>query len=300
MTDALISSPDFVNGFEFERIEPWTTFVHHDQFRIESEQIGDIQIEATLNMIQRYGLCHLRLYGQTPDENTFRAFFESIGQVMPEQNLFPGDVKDITPKPDIEPNTGDSKGDLGFHVDGTQTPDQPALLAFQYVKPADVGGNSRFVDIAAILFDLERAAFERVLANLSVSDAATFEKSGMKLVSPIFHMPDGESLACRIRVDDVITVRPSLRDDFEILKSALLNEKYGVKFKPRAGDIVIFDNWRILHARDTVLGFNQRHHRRVWMEALLPHYQPYFRIGIRPLPVQLKATILANSKLVSS
>jgi hypothetical protein len=295
MNEFPITSPDFLNGFNREKIEPWDTIVHFDKITLETDQLGGLETKKALTLIERYGICLLRLHGQAPDELTFRAFFDSIGQVMHEQNLFFGDIKNIKPEPDIEPNTGSSAGDLGFHVDGTQTPDQPALLAFQYVDPADVGGNSRFVDLAAVLFALPTDIYERMLTNLSHWDAATFEKAGMTLTSPIFHIPDGESIACRIRLDDVISVKPEIRGDFEILKEILLGNSFGIKFKPLAGDIVVFDNWRVLHARDTVLGYNQRHHRRVWMEALLVQHQAYYKIGIRPVAASLKAEILENN-----
>jgi alpha-ketoglutarate-dependent taurine dioxygenase len=295
MDDFPITSPDFIDAFNKEKIEPWDTIIHFDKITLETEQLGGLETQKALTLLERYGICILRLHGHAPDEPTFRAFFESLGQVMDEQNLFKGDVKDIRPEADIAPITGSSKGDLGFHVDGTQTKDQPALLAFQYVKPADVGGNSRFVDLAAVLFSLSTKDYERVLTNLSRPDAAIFRKDGRELLSPIFHMPDDESLACRIRVDGVIELNPECQADYEILRNILINDDYGIKFKPIAGDIIVFDNWRVLHARDTVLGYNQRHHRRVWMEALLKRYQPQYRLGIRPLSLKLKAKILENN-----
>jgi alpha-ketoglutarate-dependent taurine dioxygenase len=291
MEDSKILAPEFVSAMEREKITPWRSFVNHNDFKIERERIGDIEIEDTLRLVQKYGLCLLRLYGQSPDENTLRVYFESFGQVMNVQNHSPGEVKNIRPSPDIAPNTGDSAGDLGFHPDGTQTPDQPALLAFQYVVTADLGGNSRFVDLARILIDLPDSTRERLFATLSQPDTAVFEKNGMRLISPIFHLPDGESLACRIRIDDVITVKEECREDFQLLKNILVEGGYGIRFKPRPGDIVVFDNWRLLHARDTVMGNSQRHHRRVWMEALLPHYQADFKLGIRPISPKSKALI---------
>jgi alpha-ketoglutarate-dependent taurine dioxygenase len=289
-----ILEPNFVSLTEKAKISHWKTFVDFNEFRIERKNLGDIETEDTLRMLQKYGICQLRLSGQNPDENTLRAYFESIGQVMNVQNNFHGEIKNITPSPDIKANTGDSAGDLGFHVDGTQHKDQPALLAFQYVVTADLGGNSRFVDVASILHDMTPEIRERLLIKLSQSDTAVFEKNDMRLESPIFHFPDGESLACRIRIDDVISVKESCRDDFEYLRAFLIDEQYGIKFQPRQGDIIIFDNWRILHAREIVLGNAQRHHRRVWMEALLTRHQPFYNLGIRPIPTDVKARMMAH------
>lgn len=292
MEDFLIGAPNWITPLDREKITPWTTFVDHHDFRIERQQIGNIETEDSLRLLQRYGICQLRLSGQAPDEATLRAYFEPIGSAMDKQNNSQGDVKDIKPTPLAEPITGDSSGDLGFHVDGTQTPDQPALLAFQYVEPADLKGDSRFIDMAAILLQLPDDVRENILVDLARPDAAIFEKDGNSLTSPIFHMPDGESVACRMRIDGVISVNPACRESYEILREALLDERNGVKFKPQKGDIIVFDNWRVLHARDAVLGNNQRHHRRVWMDALLEHHQAHFKLGIRPVSARVKARIL--------
>lgn len=298
MDDFIIGAPNWISPLDREKISPWNSFVDHHDFRIERQNIGDIETHDTLRLIQRFGICQLRLAGQAPDEATLRSYFEPIGKAMDEQNKEVGDVKDIKPTSAPEaPNTGDSTGDLGFHVDGTQTPDQPALLAFQYVEPADLKGDSRFIDMAAIMLQLPDAVREKVFLDLSQPDTAVFEKKGMRLVSPIFHLPDGESVACRIRIDGVIDVKEECRESYEIIRSALLNSDNGVTFKPRKGDIIIFDNWRVLHARDAVLGNNQRHHRRVWMEALLPHHQAHFKLGVRPISARIKAEILENNSV---
>jgi hypothetical protein len=295
MEDFQISAPDFVSATVREKINPWRILDDYHDFRIEPEQLGDNEIENTLRLVEKYGICHLRLHGLSPDASTLRAYFESFGQVMDEQNLFQGDIKDIKPQPDVAPVTGDSTGDLGFHVDGTQTPDQPALLAFQYVVPASLGGNSRFVDLAGLLFSFSDEIRLRLFDKLSHRDTAVFTKSGMELVSPIFHLPDNDSLAARIRIDNIICLKDECKEEFGLLREALLSDDFGIKLKPRAGDIIVFDNWRILHARDTVLGNNQRHHRRVWMEALLRKYQARFKLGIRPVSARFKAMIQENN-----
>lgn len=278
-----VTAPEFITPLQRAKITPWKSFIDLNDFRIQRERIGDIDIEDSLRLLEKYGICLLRLVGQNADEHTLRAYFESVGQVSRVQNHYSGEIKNIKPEPDIKPNSGDSAGDLGFHVDGTQHEDQPALLVFQYIVTADVGGNSRFVDVAKVLLEIPEERREQVLINLSRKDAAKFEKGNMVFSGPIFHFPDDHSLACRIRFDDVITVKEEFSDDFEILKNIILDEKFGIKFKPRPGDIIIFDNWRILHARDAVLGNSQRHHRRVWIDALLDRHQKDYRLGIRPL-----------------
>ena len=49
---------------------------------------------------------------------------------------------------------------------------------------------------------------------------------------------------------------------FELLKQRFNDPYYASVFQPLDADVVIFDNWRIMHARDEVYGTRQRHHRR--------------------------------------
>jgi hypothetical protein len=99
-----------------------------------------------------------------------------MGQPATRQNDFEGIIKDLLPTPGIEANTGSSAGDLGFHVDGTQADLQPALLIFQYVATAALGGNSRFADTAKILLDIEPEQRERLLINLAAKMLLLFQK----------------------------------------------------------------------------------------------------------------------------
>ena len=47
-------------------------------------------------------------------------------------------------------------------------------------------------------------------------------------------------------------------------------------------DIVVFDNWRVMHGRSRVEGETQRLHDRIWIRTMHPEIQ--VRLGLRPLP----------------
>jgi alpha-ketoglutarate-dependent taurine dioxygenase len=290
------TSPEIIDNYEREKITPWKN-LRPDKYIFEVEQFGDIQLQETLRRLQEFGICLIRFSGQTSDEQTLSSIFKLIGQVATQQNFFTGEIKTLTPKSGIEANTGSSAGDLGFHVDGTQHEIHPAMLMFQYIVTADIGGNSRFVDMAKVIDDLPKERKDNLLINLSRSDAATFEKKDsksdkvMKITCPIFTFPDGHSLACRVRYDAVITCHSDCQSDFEYLRERTNAPSYQILFKPRRGDIIIFDNWRVMHARDEIYGTAQRHHNRVWLNALRPEHQANCKLGIRPLPVEVLATI---------
>jgi alpha-ketoglutarate-dependent taurine dioxygenase len=89
----------------------------------------------------------------------------------------------------------------------------------------------------------------------------------------------------------VIKVHPDCRGDYEFLRERFNDSKYAMDFKPREGDIIVFDNWRVLHARDEVYGMHVRRHWRGWVSTLKGNIQPDYYLGIRPVPLQIAARI---------
>lgn len=272
-------------------IETWEGSLHHEEFLIECRGIEDIEQKNILKNLERYGICQIRLQNQPPEEYVLESTFKLIGQPANRQNDFVGIIKNLKPEPGIEANTGSSTGDLGFHFDGTQHEHQPAVLIFQYVVGATLGGNSKFVDAARILADIDLTRREDLLVNLAQPDAATFSKKGMQYVGPVFSFPDNYSLACRIRYDSVLTISPKFEEDYNLLKAGFMDPRYHMLFKPRPGDIILFDNWRVAHARDEIYSTVQRHHRRTWLEFLRLELQSRYQMGIRPISDKIKARI---------
>lgn len=273
------------------RIELWASHLPLERFLVQEEKLGGLAQTRILSNLQRYGLCLIRPVGMATIVEVVESVIPMIGKATAMQNEAEGPIKDIRPKPDIDPNTGDSKGDLGFHVDGTQHLNQPPVLLFQYATGATLGAHSKFADIAKILRDISPERRHRLLVNLARHDAATFTKGKGRYQGPIFSFSSTGALICRIRFDAVINVNPACKEDFELLREKFDDEYYPTVFQPLDGDIVVFDNWRVMHARTEVYGTRDRHHRRVWFENLKLEHQPTCYLGIRPISREVAAEI---------
>jgi alpha-ketoglutarate-dependent taurine dioxygenase len=269
------------SNFETSRISPWAN-INSDEFLYEAAELGDIQIGDILKRVEKFGICQFRQAGLSPEIKNIQWFGKQIGVVCTKQNDFFGDVKVLRPKPDGPLNSGETSGDLGFHVDGTQHESQPGILIFQYVTDAKIGASSIFLDTAKIFHDMPEVDQNRILMTLARRDAGTFAKKGMNYTGPIIWMASASTIGIRIRMDDVLSVHPDCKADFEFLKSKIGSKTYETMFKPREGDIVVFDNWRLLHARDEVLGSRTREHNRMWIQNLHSKYQAKYFLGIRP------------------
>lgn len=280
-----------VMDMEVARIQPWAD-IHHKEFLVEADHLGDIETERLLQNVEKYGICLLRIAGLESEKYVIEEVAAGFGKACDKQNKFVGKVKEIKPEEEGLANSGDTTDNLGLHVDGTQHEDQPDILIFQYVVPPKFGAQSVFVDAAKVILDIDEGRLQRTLVNLAQRDAARFKKRGMSLTAPVFSIASTDhSIKCRLRFDDVITPSANCVQDFEYLKEIFNDEKYRTSFRPRDGDIVIFDNTRVLHARTKIHRVAGRMHRRMWISALKSNLRSKYLLGVRPLGVETLAAI---------
>jgi hypothetical protein len=280
-----------VHAYEISRITPWAD-ISYKKVMVEGTGLGDVEHERILATLENYGLCLIRISGLSAESYVVEEVGRFIGPACERQNQFIGRIKELRPEPEGLINSGDTSKDLGLHVDGTQHEKQPDILIFQYVTEPQIGAHSVFVDAGKVLQDIEERKRHRILVDLARPDAAQFSKRDMVYTGPIFYVSNtGMSIKCRLRFDDVIKVNPEYQESFEYLRAAFNEEQYRTSFRPRDGDIIVFDNGRVLHARDQVYGPRVRIHRRMWISTLKPSLQSQFLLGVRPLPVQTLAAI---------
>lgn len=290
--------PVLANELEMARIQPWAS-LDPDLVLYETPTLGGQAAERILKDIEKYGISLLRLTAQSAEDHVVIALSKLIGTPCDVQNRYQGILKRIRPEPSGLHNSGDTVADLGLHVDGTQHSSLPALLIFQYIAEAKIGANSIFVDAAKVLLDVDPRRRHQIMVNLARPDAATFTKRGMELKAPIFSLNAAQGVICRLRFDEVMNVHPDCKQDYAFLQEAFNRPEYQLSFRPIEGDIVIFDNGRVLHARDEVFGVRAREHNRMWLSHLLTRHQPNCLLGVRGLPLETLAAIKAQGSPAS-
>jgi alpha-ketoglutarate-dependent taurine dioxygenase len=281
---------EVADEYQRNRIERWNN-LNVTRFLHESKTFGESERKEILENVQSYGICQFRMIAQSAEEELLLAMERLIGPAFEEQNDHKGKIKTLRPSPTGAAHSGETSKDLGLHVDGTQHNIQPAMLIFQFIAEPKYGADSIFVDTASALFDMDKTIRQRIMTKLARPNAATFSKKGMTYTGSIFSWSPIDTIICRVRFDEVIQVNPSCQPEFELFQEQVHKDKYKISFKPIEGDILIFDNWRLLHARDEVFGQRTREHRRMWLYNLRPHLQSNYKIGIRPLPIETLAAI---------
>lgn len=212
---------------------------------------------------------------------------------------------------------GNSNAEHKLHTDGTfldgiaKTKDgslvcvnPPNIVVMQMVQPAASGGASTIIDSKQMLEDALQC--DRDLVAVLLQPCVVYSRDDQCARTQILKRISRETWSIRWRYDFATLVE---RDACEALKlfyqKYVSNPKYLKSFYLQAGEILITDNWRVLHGREA---FNDspekpRLLRRVWVtnreqvfvnplgqaqsQRVYEQYQPYSCIdpeeGRKPL-----------------
>lgn len=290
--------PDFC---ALHKTNPWKAARPAD-YLVETSRLEEQDVGRILGCLEKHGICQLRIAAMEPGHSRLGSLAQGIGPACTQQNDFHGTIKEIKPKEGVAANTGDSAGELGFHVDGTQHERTPAVLVFQYELNPRHGGYSTFIDMSYVLGQFPEAKLETIVRRLSRSDAAYFAKKGMTFAGPLLqHVHGGRAVACRLRFDGeggrVCQVNPECAEAFEELRAAIAAQDEVIEIKPQNGDIILFDNWRVLHGRRAVevSKLHGRLHDRMWIRDLKSQIMPDYVLGVRLGPELMADVMRANA-----
>lgn len=270
------------------RIKPWSSLSDRE-FLLESDQLREPEIAGIRQRLEWYGICQVRIRGAGADELLRQSLARAFGPVVAEQNDYAGEEKPIHPQRGVAPTTGDSAGEIGPHVDGTQDAVQPAFVVFHYIHLQDYAGESTFWDLAQVVLELDPEKRGVLLRAMAHPHAGLFEKKGLRYHGPMVTLTQQGHLALRERFDAVIEVHDSVRDAHAYLGDRLKTR--ALEFIPGRGDMVIFDNTRVLHGRRELGGDAPREHYRMWGHSLHPELRSEIHLGIRPIDLQTRAAI---------
>ncbi|MCW1967732.1 MAG: TauD/TfdA family dioxygenase [Anaerolineae bacterium] len=155
-----------------------------------------------------------------------------------------------------------------FLVNGKmQTITSPKILFLQCVVPADSGGENVIVDHQKILLELLHTN-PSLIKTLSAPGCAAFCRDDQIAYGvSVYRKLSNGNFGVRFRFDQAVYC-PTW--SFESMKSVHKNYHHNEKFRQyvplRQKEILIVDNWRVLHGREKIFGMNRRF-RRMWVSA---------------------------------
>jgi hypothetical protein len=293
------------------RISCWGNELRKDQFLLLCNKLDTNTFDGVKDRLQRYGLCVIRRTGagwstKPPSKQEHGNQKDSLdpnilwlqdvlGSASSDQSETEAASKLIVTNKVSDKLSGNNPGPLAPHTDGSHLPMPPPIVILQYLQTADVGGMLSFIDFAKViqcLFQENHKSSVNIIKSLQGTKAVCINKpvpSGDIITIEsafLFEVPYYKSLnsyGCRGRFDDKVVPCNYNLHYFEALREIIKNKDFIVRFIPEPADIVVIDNWRVLHGRSAYDGIGERAHRRMWIESLNRDIQESIALGIRPL-----------------
>lgn len=244
----------------------WTAADFAEPPQIDGSRIidDDAVLERWLELLVRYGLCRLT---NTPTELDFVE--RLIGRIGPIRDTNFGPVWSVQLKPDPD-STAYTGLDLGQHTDLPTREVPPGFQFLHCIENTVVGGWSRMSDgwaVAEAIRTEHPDAYE-ALTTLDWVFMNRAQDAEHRWIGPIFDH-GGRHQPLTLRAFYPVRTAPHMaREDvpraYEALRlfaSVARDTRYQVAYPFRPGDLVGFDNRRVLHGRDGFESDGARHLR---------------------------------------
>jgi alpha-ketoglutarate-dependent taurine dioxygenase len=218
-----------------------------------------------LTALLQDGVAFLR--GLPCDESALLNSVEPIGQVL-ETNY--GRVFDVRSVPQPE-NLAYSDLGLGLHTDNPYREPVPGFQALHAMVTSTEGGESLFADgfaMAEHLRATEPEAF-RLLTQTAVPFSYRAKDADLYAERPLIQLScDGTVAAVHYNSRSIAPLRLEARDlppfyaSYRLFAGLLRNPRFQLKLRLADGDLVVFDNRRILHGRTAFSAAKSLRHLR--------------------------------------
>ncbi len=247
------------------------------QIAYEEVKTGDKSCLQLLEHLRDYGICFVR--NVPPQKGELESFAQSFGPLL-ETNY--GRVFEIVVDPEeSKKSVANSQIDLIPHTDDAYQYAPPGIIFFHCLMANNDGsGQSTFVDgfqIAEVLRQEHRKAFD-LLCHYEVPYQKYYsdglrrtggERIDMQFSSPVFGLNSGGNLQ-EVRISNLFPAPLDLPEEiiepfyvaYRKLMQLYTDPKYCLKQGLKPGDLVMFDNHRVLHGRTAIGRQNQRRHLR--------------------------------------
>jgi trimethyllysine dioxygenase len=223
---------------------------------------GDLVLKDWLEQIERFGFAFVEGTPATPEAT--QAVARRAAYIR--ETIF-GGYYDFTANMEHK-DTAYTSMAIGPHTDGTYSFDAPGYQMFHCLGLDCVGGDSVLVDgfeIAAIM-QREMPDLYRVLTEVEVTGQYIDHEKGIHLTAkrPVFRL-DSSGRLVQVSFNHLDRA-PLFLPEFELQLfyraygafARLANDRrlqYRRRLEP--GSLVLFDNWRLLHARDAYQGYRR-------------------------------------------
>ncbi|GAA6618576.1 TauD/TfdA family dioxygenase [Scytonema sp. NUACC26] len=164
-----------------------------------------------------------------------------------------------------------------IHTDGSFDIDPPKIVAMQCEIPSTKGGLSQIV-YAEFVYEYLRNNYPQYLQNLFLYPL-TITRGGETATRTVFIKHEGRILMT-FRADSVISINIPLeiQEAYQIIKNYIVEPKNQLIFKLEKNQIILLDNFSILHGRTAFPENEGRKLNRIWFDGISA-YSHAFKLG---------------------
>jgi trimethyllysine dioxygenase len=232
------------------------------QVRYEAMLGEETTLREFLEQLERYGFCFVEGVPGTPEAT--RAVAQRVAYVR--ETIF-GGYWDFTANLEHK-DTAYTSAAIGPHTDGTYSLDAPGYQMFHCLAAECTGGENILIDgfrVAEIMREKHPDDY-RLLTEVAIPGQYRDEERGIHLLArrPLFRLnAAGELVQVTYNNHDrapFLLPAPKLRALYAALGAfARLCANPSLHYRRRLlpGSVLLFDNWRVLHARDAYRGYRR-------------------------------------------
>jgi trimethyllysine dioxygenase len=223
---------------------------------------SDAALLEALEQLERFGLCWIESVPATPEAT--QAFAERIAYIR--LTIF-GGYYDFTANLEHK-DTAYTSLAIGPHTDGTYSFDAPGYQIFHCLAAECTGGENVLIDgfkVAAVMRAEHPDDYE-VLTRVKIPGQYLDHSRGIQLMArrPLFRLDDAGTLV-QVSYNNhdraPFVLPPAEHRSFyrALTRFARLCGEPALQYRRRLlpGTVLIFDNWRLLHARDAYVGYRR-------------------------------------------
>ncbi len=168
-----------------------------------------------------------------------------------------------------------------LHTDGAYSEFPEGIVTIYCKIPAAEGGET-IIASGKRAYEFVKRKYSQKSEDLFVLDALTIERDSESSTMPIFMKLNERKVAIRYRMDKVaiITPSPTSKQLYKELSHFFNNPKNFVTFKIYSGDLLVIDNFSVLHGRKAFdQGANRLYYR---LNFIGKNLKNDFLLGFQP------------------
>ncbi|MBU6214292.1 TauD/TfdA family dioxygenase [Patescibacteria group bacterium] len=224
---------------------------------------------SIISLLDTYGVAIVQFEKEEPPRNQLLCFKELFGKTMSHDRSDDDDITEVAVIDESSVYPGISSRAYTFHTDGSYDVNPPPIVALRCEIPARQGGITQLAS-GKKLHDWLSSTDKEALESLYREDALFINRAAKSFSGAVFRTYLNNRLAIRYRADEAVRSpeNSNVRRAVGLVHDFLSEEKNLVSFRLEAGQVLLTDNFTVLHGRTAFESDDPRKLHRLWFDGI--------------------------------